>query len=179
MPAPKLDVDAPFAMVATILESDTFLGRVLTGRVEQGRATLNMPVKVLNLDGSVVETGRLTKLLSFRGLERVPVDEVSAGDIVAVAGLSDTTIPYTICAPEVSAPLPATPIDPPTLSMTFRINDGPSSRGRRQARARASMPGTSAAAAATAASSRARTAPACMQGPTRRKARRASLRATL
>ncbi len=125
VPAPALNADAPFAMVATILESDTFLGRVLTGRVEQGRATVNMPVKVLDLDGKVVETGRLTKLLSFRGLERVPVDEVSAGDIVAVAGLSDTTIPYTICAPEVSVPLPATPIDPPTLSMTFRINDGP------------------------------------------------------
>lgn len=125
VPAPNLDVDAPFAMVATILESDTFLGRVLTGRVEQGKATVNMPVKVLNLEGKVVETGRLTKLLSFRGLERVPVDEVGAGDIVAVAGLSDTTIPYTICAPEVTSPLPATPIDPPTLSMTFRINDGP------------------------------------------------------
>ena len=125
VPAPALDADAPFAMVATILESDTFLGRVLTGRVEQGKATINMPVKVLDLEGKVVETGRLTKLLSFRGLERVAVDEVSAGDIVAVAGLKDTTIPYTICAPEVSTPLPATPIDPPTLSMTFRINDGP------------------------------------------------------
>jgi GTP-binding protein len=125
VPAPALDVEAPFAMVATILEADTFLGRVLTGRVEQGRATLNMPVKVLDLNGKVVETGRLTKLLSFRGLERVAVDEVSAGDIVAVAGLEDATIPYTICSPEVTAPLPATPIDPPTLSMTFRINDGP------------------------------------------------------
>ncbi|WP_297366681.1 translational GTPase TypA [Acidocella sp.] len=125
VPAPKLDTEGPFAMVATILESDNFLGRVLTGRVEQGRATMNMPVKVLGLDGKVIETGRLTKLLSFRGLERVPVDEVQAGDIVAVAGLSDATIPHTICAPEVAEPLKATPIDPPTLSMTFRINDGP------------------------------------------------------
>jgi len=125
VPAPALDMDAPFAMVATILEADTFLGRVLTGRVEQGRATLNMPVKVLDLDGKVVETGRLTKLLSFRGLERVAVDEVGAGDIVAVAGLEDATVPYTICAPEVTAPMKANPIDPPTLSMTFRINDGP------------------------------------------------------
>ncbi len=123
--APALDVDAPFGMVASILESDTFLGRVLTGRVEQGRATLNMPVKVLRLDGTVVETGRLTKLLSFRGLDRVSVDEVSAGDIIAVAGLTDATIPHTICAPEVTGPLPATPIDPPTLAMTFRINDSP------------------------------------------------------
>src|SRR6202020_728231 len=125
VPAPDLDIAAPFGMVASILESDPFLGRVLTGRVEQGRATLNMPLKVYRLDGKVVETGRLTKLLSFRGLERVAVDEVSAGDIIAVAGLSDATVPYTICAPEGAPPLAATPIAPPTLSMTFRINDGP------------------------------------------------------
>jgi len=125
VPAPNLDVSAPFGMVASILESDQFLGRVLTGRVEQGRATLNMPVKVYRLDGTVVETGRLTKLLSFRGLERVAVDEVSAGDIIAVAGLTDATVPETIGAPDLPGPLPATPIDPPTLAMTFRINDGP------------------------------------------------------
>lgn len=125
VPAPDLDPTAPFAMVASILESDTFLGRVLTGRVEQGRATLNMPVKVYRLDGTVVETGRLTKLLSFRGLERVSVEEVSAGDIIAVAGLTDATVPETIGSPDLTGPLPATPIDPPTLSMTFRINDGP------------------------------------------------------
>jgi GTP-binding protein len=125
VPAPALDVSAPFGMVASILESDQFLGRVLTGRVEQGRATLNMPVKVYRLDGTVVETGRLTKLLSFRGLERVAVDEVSAGDIIAVAGLTDATVPETIGSPDLPGPLPATPIDPPTLAMTFRINDGP------------------------------------------------------
>ncbi|MDR3520506.1 MAG: translational GTPase TypA [Acidocella sp.] len=125
VPAPDLDPTAPFGMVASILESDTFLGRVLTGRVEQGRATLNMPVKVYRLDGTVVETGRLTKLLSFRGLERVAVDEVSAGDIIAVAGLTDATVPETIGSPDLPGPLPATPIDPPTLAMTFRINDGP------------------------------------------------------
>jgi GTP-binding protein len=125
VPAPNLDVSAPFGMVASILESDQFLGRVLTGRVEQGRATLNMPVKVFRLDGTVVETGRLTKLLSFRGLERVAVDEVSAGDIIAVAGLTDATVPETIGSPDLPGPLPATPIDPPTLAMTFRINDGP------------------------------------------------------
>jgi GTP-binding protein len=125
VPAPVLDEEAPFAMVASILESDNFLGRVLTGRVEQGRATVNMPVKVLRADGSVVETGRLTKLLAFRGLERVPVDSVAAGDIIAVAGLKEATIPETIGAPELAAALPADPVDPPTLSMTFRINDGP------------------------------------------------------
>ncbi|MGC9268672.1 translational GTPase TypA [Acidiphilium sp.] len=125
VPAPNLPEDAPFAMVVTILESDNFLGRVLTGRVEQGRATLNMPVRVISFDGRNVETGRLTKLLAFRGLERVPVDEVSAGDIIAVAGLKEATVPDTIGGMEITAALPATPIDPPTLSMTFRINDGP------------------------------------------------------
>ena len=125
VPAPALDPEAPFAMVASILESDNFLGRVLTGRVEQGRARINMPVKVLGTDGRTIETGRLTKLLSFRGLERVPVEEAEAGDIIAVAGLTDATIPDTIGAPELAEPLKAIPVDPPTLAMTFRINDGP------------------------------------------------------
>ena len=125
VPPTSLDKEAPFAMVASILEYDNFLGRVLTGRVEQGRARLNMQVKVQRLDGSVVETGRLTKLLAFRGLDRLAVDEVEAGDIVAVAGLTDATIPDTIGAPELAAALPAIPIDPPTLAMTFRVNDGP------------------------------------------------------
>jgi GTP-binding protein len=125
VPEPTVLRDAPFAMVASILEYDNFLGRVLTGRVEQGTGRINMQVKVLRQDGSVVETGRLTKLLSFRGLERVPVDEVAAGDIIAVAGLSESTIPDTIGAPELTAPLEAIPVDPPTLAMTFRINDSP------------------------------------------------------
>ncbi len=123
--APVLDAEAPFGMVASILEYDQFLGRVLTGRVEQGRARLNMPVRVLRQDGSVVETGRLTKLLGFRGLDRVTVEEAAAGDIVAVAGLAEGTVPDTVAAPELSAPLPAIPVDPPTLAMTFRVNDGP------------------------------------------------------
>ncbi len=125
VPAPTVDEAAPFAMVASILDYDNFLGRVLTGRVEQGRGRLNMPVKVLRSDGSAVETGRLTKLMSFRGLDRVTVEEVQAGDIVAVAGLTDATVPDTIGAPELAGPLPAIPVDPPTLAMTFRINDGP------------------------------------------------------
>jgi len=125
VPAPDVDFDAPFAMNASILESDNFLGRILTGRVAQGVARLNMPVRVLRQDGTVVESGRLTKLMTFSGLERVPVEEVRAGDIIAIAGLSDATIPDTIAAPEVAAPLPAIPVDPPTLAMTFRINDGP------------------------------------------------------
>ena len=125
VPPPKVDLEKPFAMNASILESDNFLGRILTGRVEQGVARINMPVRVLRQDGSVVETGRLTKLMTFSGLDRVPVDEVQAGDIIAIAGLSDATIPDTIAAPEVTEPLPAIPVDPPTLAMTFRINDGP------------------------------------------------------
>ncbi len=123
--APTLDRDAPFAMVASILDYDNFLGRVLTGRLEQGRARLNMPLKVLRDDGSVVETGRLTKLMGFRGLERVTIEEAEAGDIIAVAGLTEGTIPDTLCAPEVMEPLHALPVDPPTLAMTFRVNDGP------------------------------------------------------
>ncbi len=91
--APALDNEAPFAMVASILEYDNFLGRVLTGRIEQGRARLNMPVKVLRQDGTVVETGRLTKLLCFRGLDRVTIEEAEAGEIIAVAGLSEATDP--------------------------------------------------------------------------------------
>jgi GTP-binding protein len=125
VPPPTVDRDAPFAMIASILDYDNFLGRVLTGRLEQGRARVNQPVKVFRADGSVVETGRLTKLMSFRGLDRVPVDEVEAGDIIAVAGLTDATIPDTIGDPSLTGPLPATPVDPPTLAMTFRINDGP------------------------------------------------------
>ena len=125
VPAPNVDPDAPFAMVASILDYDNFLGRVLTGRVEQGRARLNMPVRVLRQDGTVVEQGRLTKLMSFRGLDRVTVEEVEAGDIMAVAGLTEATIPDSIGALELTAPLHATPVDPPTLAMTFRINDGP------------------------------------------------------
>jgi GTP-binding protein len=125
VPAPKVELDKPFAMNASILEADNFLGRILTGRVEQGTARINMPVRVLRQDGTVVESGRLTKLMTFSGLDRVPVEEVQAGDIIAIAGLSDATIPDTIAAPEVTEPLHAIPVDPPTLAMTFRINDGP------------------------------------------------------
>ncbi len=125
VPAPDADPEAPFAMAASILEYDNFLGRILTGRIASGRARTNMALKVLHMDGAVIETGRLTRLLAFRGLERVGVDEAAAGDIVALAGLSQATVPDTICAPEVAAPVPAIPVDPPTLAMTFRINDGP------------------------------------------------------
>ncbi|MCC7425465.1 MAG: translational GTPase TypA [Alphaproteobacteria bacterium] len=125
VPPPRCDADKPFAMLATILEYDNYLGRVLTGRIEQGVARLNMPVKILNAEGGLVETGRLTKLLAFRGLERVPVEEAEAGDIIAVAGLAKGTVPDTLGAIELAAPMPAQPVDPPTLAMTFSVNDSP------------------------------------------------------
>jgi GTP-binding protein len=125
VPAPEGDTEGPFAMLATTLEADPYLGRVLTGRIHTGVARLNMTVKALGRDGKPVEQGRLSKLLAFRGLDRVPVEAARAGDIVAVAGLATTTVADTICAPEVTAPLPSQPVDPPTLTMTFSVNDSP------------------------------------------------------
>jgi len=125
VPPPACDPEKPFALTATILEYDNFLGRVLTGRVEQGTARLNMPVRVLAPDGTVKETARLTKLLAYRGLERVTEEVAEAGDIVAVAGLATATVPDTIASPEQAVPLPAIPVDPPTLAMTFVVNDSP------------------------------------------------------
>ncbi len=125
VPAPNVDFDKPFAMLATLLDSDPFLGRCLTGLVAQGRAKVNDVVKAMNLDGKVVENGRLTKLLKFEGTERVPVTEVQAGDIICVAGLTKATVSDTICDPAVSVPLKSTPIDPPTMSVTITVNDSP------------------------------------------------------
>jgi GTP-binding protein len=125
VPTPVADADAPFAMLATTLENDAYLGRVLTGRIASGVARINMPVKSLARDGSVIEEARLTKLLAFRGLERRPIEEAQAGDIIAIAGLAETTVADTICALEVETALPADPIDPPTLAMTFAVNDSP------------------------------------------------------
>jgi GTP-binding protein len=122
---PQADPDAPFSMLATTLDYDPYLGRVLTGLIHSGTARLNMPVKSLGRDGRVVEQARLTKLQAFRGLDRRPIEEAQAGDIIAVAGLALTTVADTICAPEVEQPLPADPIDPPTLAMTFSVNDSP------------------------------------------------------
>lgn len=125
VPAPTANPDAPFAMLVTTLESDPYVGRVLTGRIHAGTARVNMPLKAISRDGRIIEQGRLTKLLAFRGLERRPVDEAQAGDIIAIAGLAETTVADTICAPEVSVAIHADPIDPPTLAMTFSVNDSP------------------------------------------------------
>jgi GTP-binding protein len=125
VPPPKRDLDAPFSMLVTMLDADPYLGRVLTGRVHTGRAKVNMAIKALARDGGLIEDARATKLLAFRGLERVPVDEVEAGDLIAIAGLTKATVADTLCDPSVATPIPATPIDPPTLAMTFSINDSP------------------------------------------------------
>lgn len=119
------DKDAPFSMLVTTREYDNFLGRVLTGRVKSGRVKVNTAVRVLNREGNVVETGRINKLLSFRGLERLPIDEAEAGDIIAIAGLEKATVADTVAVPEVNTPIEAQPIDPPTLAMTFSVNDSP------------------------------------------------------
>lgn len=125
VPAPGLDPNAPFTMLATLLDRDPYLGRVLTGRVTSGRAKVNMAVKALSLDGKQVETFRLTKLLSYRGLQRVPVDMVEAGDIICVAGMVNTSVADTICDPQVTEPVLSTPVDPPTMSITITVNDSP------------------------------------------------------
>jgi len=124
VPAPRIE-EGPFRMLGTTLEANPYLGRILTGRVTSGTVRPNMPVKVLARNGRLVEEGRISKVLAFRGLERQPIEEGAAGDIVAIAGLSEATVAETVAAPEVTEPLPAQPIDPPTLAMTFRINDGP------------------------------------------------------
>ncbi|MBE1237889.1 translational GTPase TypA [Phaeovibrio sulfidiphilus] len=125
VPGPQRDLDAPFAMLATTLDADPYLGRVLTGRIVSGRARVNMPIKAMHRDGQVVETGRASKLLAFRGLARVPVEEAEAGDIIAIAGLTKATVADTLCAPEITTPVASLPIDPPTLAMTFSVNDSP------------------------------------------------------
>jgi GTP-binding protein len=115
----------PFKMLVTTLEADNFLGRILTGRIESGVITTNRNIKALNRAGEVIEKTRVTKLLAFRGLARVPVDRAEAGDIVAIAGLEDATVADTLCDLNVDAPIPSHPIDPPTLAMTISVNDSP------------------------------------------------------
>jgi GTP-binding protein len=125
VPAPGLDPEGEFKMLATLLDRDPFLGRILTGRIESGRLNVNMPIKAIDVDGNFVEEGRATKVFAFRGLERVPVEQAEAGDIVAIAGLMKATVSNTIADPAVAEPLHARPIDPPTLAMSFSVNDSP------------------------------------------------------
>jgi GTP-binding protein len=124
VPAPKVE-EGGFRMLGTLLEANPYLGRLVTGRVFSGSVKPNQAVKVLDRKGNVVEQGRVSKILAFRGIERTPIDEAEAGDIVAIAGLEKFNVADTLGAPDVTEPLQAQPIDPPTLSMTFLVNDSP------------------------------------------------------
>jgi GTP-binding protein len=124
-PAAEARADEPFQLLSVLIESDPFLGRILTGRVEAGRAVPGAAIKALSPDGKEVEKGRITKILAFRGLKRQPIEVAEAGDIVAIAGLSKATVADTLCAPEVTEALPAQPIDPPTIAITVSVNDSP------------------------------------------------------
>ncbi|EJW20792.1 hypothetical protein IMCC14465_05880 [alpha proteobacterium IMCC14465] len=125
VPPPLVEPNKPFAMLATLLDSDPYIGRCLTGRVLQGKATLNAAVKAINLNGDQIETGRLTKLLRFEGTKRVPVEEVQAGDLICIAGLTKASVADTIGDPSITDALASTPIDPPTMSVTITVNDSP------------------------------------------------------
>ncbi|MEM9438785.1 MAG: translational GTPase TypA, partial [Pseudomonadota bacterium] len=127
VPAPKQQAQAaePFRMLATTLGADPFIGRILTGRVESGTLKTGETIKALSRTGDRLEQFRVTKILAFRGLAQQPIDAAEAGDIVTLAGMSKATVADTLCATEVADPLPAQPIDPPTISVTFGINDSP------------------------------------------------------
>jgi GTP-binding protein len=124
-PAAEARKDEPFKMLSVLIENDPFLGRLLTGRIEAGKAVPGMPIHALSRDGKEIERGRITKVLAFRGLKRQPIEDAEAGDIVAIAGLSKATVADTLAAMDVTDALPAQPIDPPTISMTVSVNDSP------------------------------------------------------
>src|SRR6201992_652033 len=123
--APPTVEEGPFRMIATILEANPYLGRIITGRITSGSIKPNQAVKVLGGDGKLIESGRITKIIAFRGIERTPLEEAEAGDIVAIAGLTKGTVADTFCDPSVEIPLKAQPIDPPTVSMSFIVNNSP------------------------------------------------------
>jgi len=125
VPPPAVKADAPFTFLVTLLDRDNFLGRILTGRVNTGTVKLNQPIHALDMHGNVVETGRASKLMTFQGLDRVPVEEASAGDIISLAGLAVATVANTIADTSVTEAIQSQPIDPPTLSMRFAVNDSP------------------------------------------------------
>lgn len=125
VPAPNVDSDKPFAMLATILEADNYLGTVLTGKVYAGKAITNMQVQSLNLSGELIERSKLTKLFTFSGINKVPVNEVVAGDIITIAGMPKTSVSDTICDLSVKEAIATTAIDPPTMEITISVNDSP------------------------------------------------------
>jgi GTP-binding protein len=124
VPPPTIEA-GPFRLLGTTIGADPFLGRILTGRIVAGSVKPNQTVKVLSRTGELIEQGRISKVLAFRGLERTPIEEAKAGDIVSLAGLTKATVADTVCDPSVTQAMPAQPIDPPTLAMTFRVNDSP------------------------------------------------------
>ena len=125
VPEPHSNINEPFTMLTTLLDSDPFLGRCLTGKVESGTAKVNDSVKAINLQGDIIENGRLTKLLTFEGNKRVPVNEVKAGDIICIAGLTKCSVSDTISHLSTNKPIKSTPIDPPTMSITITVNSSP------------------------------------------------------
>ena len=127
VPAPRQQdrSDEPFSMLATTLGADPFIGRLLTGRVESGRLKTGETLKALSRKGERIEQFRVTKILAFRGWAQVPIDEAVAGDIVSLAGMAKATVADTLCDPQIETPIPAQPIDPPTITVTFGINDSP------------------------------------------------------
>ena len=130
VPAPdcngtRCQIDAPFSMLATTLEADPYVGRILTGKIESGTVRVGQTVKAINMNGELVENAKITKIIEHRGIEKVSLESASAGDIVVVAGFSHATVADTLCAPDVTEPIPAMPIDPPTLTMTFFVNTSP------------------------------------------------------
>ncbi|MCB1455069.1 MAG: translational GTPase TypA, partial [Nitratireductor sp.] len=124
VPEPTV-AEGPFRMIGTILEANPFLGRIITGRIHSGSIKSNQAVKVMDRYGKQIESGRISKILAFRGVERVGLEEAHAGDIVAIAGLSKGTVADTFCDPSITEPLTAQPIDPPTVTMSFLVNDSP------------------------------------------------------
>ena len=121
----ELDKTKPFAMLSTLLYADSFLGRSLVGRISQGTAKANQPIKAINLKGEKVDEGKLTKIFRYEGTKKVPIEIGEAGDIVVIAGLEKANVADTICDPELNEPIPATPIDPPTMSITISVNSSP------------------------------------------------------
>ena len=124
VPEPKTEA-GDFRLLATTISADNFLGRVLTGRIASGSIKPNQSIKALSRTGELIEQFRASKVLAFRGLEQAPIDEGVAGDIVSITGMQKATVADTLCAPSIDEPMQAQPIDPPTITMTFRVNDSP------------------------------------------------------
>jgi len=121
----KCDINAPFYMLATTLEADPYVGRILTGKIESGSVRVGQSVKAINIKGEFIENAKITKIIEHRGVEKISLETASAGDIVVIAGFSKATVADTLCDPSVNEPIPALPIDPPTLTMTFFVNTSP------------------------------------------------------